>query len=712
MLRAAQLKGNANALALHTLAAYNAGRKDEALLLAMTFCHEYGGYHPEAYDLCIHVLEQTGHPQVALAYHDKMVDKYTDHTERLERALRAAWKAEDAKRAQRYGIMLRHVFLRPPSPALLQAMDARGCGIKGSCGIHNGHLRAWCWLAEGEQCAVSTTPGAPALPPGTLHTLTVGTQRLCTLDMPLPAASAWYGLNVIVGKEPLTGSPVVCSPANAARHTGPARQLAGVTIVVPCYDGYAATLSCLASVLASGKRNTTPARLLVVWDHGPDARLLAALQRLAARKKLLLTSTPGNLGFLGSVNYALSLIPDGDVILLNADTLVHGDWIDRLVAVGRLPDAGTVTAMGSDAELCSFPTYRDRGKVRRLQDVARLDEACRRLPAALRVREIPVGVGFCMLLTRRALQKLGGLDGLHLCRGYGEDTDFCLRCAEAGLKNYAACQVYVAHLGGQSFGPAKRALVAQNDRFLFARFPSYEADYERFVREDPLRPVQDAISRLACQAAGDSVLHARPWGEHALITKKKTREASCYALPCGQGLRVVLRVSQELALADMCFVLPQEAAALRRLVEVCGWRSLVVHGPLAWASRLAQSLGLSTSPSTEERPPLPPMVPTPGGTVLLAVPLSLRTWEQCCRCVRHFPETFFLSSSLETLWTTAPRPENWGQLPNVDNLQPLHLTCLAFADTPEFSHQERWRCWLREHHVEELSMTKLPAEVA
>lgn len=704
----AKLHSDPNSLVRQALNACSAGHLDEAILFALSFCQRFAIRYYEAYVLAISVLQKAGYHEIALEYCDKAVDRYPDNTDLLERALRTAWEAGDEQRATNYISMMRHLFLRHPSPALLQEMVRRNICLKGACGIHNGHLHGWLWLVKGEKLHMTATQGAPSLKPGALRPITVGTHQLYELDMALPTHTSWYGLTVTVNGVPLPGSPVICSPAEAARYTGAKHQLQGVTIVVPCYDGYTATLSCLASVLASGRHNTTPTRVLAVWDHGADKHLLEALQRLAARKKLILVKTLSNLGFIGTVNYALSAIPDGDVILLTADTLVHGDWIDRLVAVGKLPDAGTVTPLGSDADLCSFPSYWNRGDVRRLRDVARLDNACRHLPQKMWIQEIPVGAAFCMLIPRRAIQRLGGFDGLHLHRGYGEDKDFCLRCTEAHLKNYMACHVYVGHRSKQSFKVVSRVLEAQNAKVLSARHVSYDSSYSQFLQEAPLQVVQEHISRLTCQSDVDTVLDIRAWGEQYIKVKKQEHGQTCFAVACDGGLRVLLRVYQGITLSDMSFFLPDDADVLRHLITQCKCRVILMHGKLSWANCLAETLNLPVRPAHDDRAELPTLDLLPGRNAIFVPPLSLQTWQSSCHSIHNMASMTFFSPALEKVWGTAPHPQNWDSLPHMENLQPLRPVALVFAENPEFDRQQRWHSWLRDYHVETLPMVKLP----
>ena len=710
----------AEGLASHAVAALREGRLADGLAFALAFSQRYGNIHPEAHVLCAHTLAKIGLGRAALDFWDNALNKSPDRMDWLENALRTAWLAQEPEIAAHYLCILRHVFISHPSTAFLKELARHDSAVRGSCGIHTGRLRGWLWLAQGQSYALNAQGGSP-LPTGKVNKTLVGDHTLCVLNIPLAPCDHAYTMTVTVDGQHVTGSPVTCSPCDAARpiRTPSAHNHCnaqqGVTIIIPCYDGYAETLACIGSVLASRKHNSTPMTLLAMWDHGPNPRLYAALKRLAARGSLLLVSTPTNMGFLGSVNLALSRVPDGNVLLLNSDTLVHGNWLDRMADVARLPVAGTVTPMGSHAELLSFPGWDDRGNVTTLRQAALLDTACASLPPDMRVREIPVGVGFCILLTRRALDLCGGFDGLMLCRGYGEETDFCLRCKKLGLKNYAACNVYVAHLQGRSFGVAKYAMVMQNNKAIFTAFPAYKQEYDRFLLEDPLRSIRDHISRRASAGMG-GVVHAFPWAEQfaaPVLPPGSDALAQLFVLPCGTQTKILARCFPDVALADMFFYLPHDQDALAALAQHCAFTGLVVHGMRLWAARLAEVMGLPLALSVNGGANLARMTAiAPYACLLVIPPLRTQGWQCLCRFARHRADVTLYVHQLPQVWGKAPHPENFSPLPELQDLRPLNLSGLLFVEQPEPARVQAWRTWLASRRVRNLAMGLLPAEAA
>jgi len=101
-----------------------------------------------------------------------------------------------------------------------------------------------------------------------------------------------------------------------------------VDLIVPVYRGLAETRRCLNSVLAFPQQISH--EIVVIDDCSPEPELTAWLHELAETGTITLLENPVNTGFVNAVNRGMVLHSDRDVVLLNSDTEVHGDWLDRL----------------------------------------------------------------------------------------------------------------------------------------------------------------------------------------------------------------------------------------------------------------------------------------------------------------------------------------------------------------------------------------------
>jgi len=283
-----------------------------------------------------------------------------------------------------------------------------------------------------------------------------------------------------------------------------------VDVLVPVFKGVEITLACLDSLLRHKRDNRTAHRIIVLDDACPEPELARAIDSLARRGRIELVRRSANLGFIRNMNRGMALHPERDVVWLNADTRVHGDWLDRLRAAAYLADdIASVTPFTNNGELMSFPESRVAQPMPSPQEHASLDRAARQSGGA--PVELEVGCGFCFYIKRRALDAVGYLDEETLQRGYGEETDWCLRARRLGWRHLGATNVFVAHSGGHSFGPEKALRVYQNNSILRRRYPDAERRFDDFVARDPLRPARQALQRLlAAPEAPAEAPAARP----------------------------------------------------------------------------------------------------------------------------------------------------------------------------------------------------------
>ncbi|MFG1424086.1 glycosyltransferase [Roseixanthobacter liquoris] len=309
------------------------------------------------------------------------------------------------------------------------------------------------------------------------------------IDLSLPPADAHvfvsiggrrYGLVRQTAPEP---TPARRAPAPQA---GQGEQL---TILIPVHDDAAATQRCIESVMAH--RPAIDTRILLVADDPPDEALRAYLAGLSA-PHLEILDNPLNLGFVRSVNRGIAAIPRGDILLLNADTVLPARFAERLRAAAYgADDIGTVVPLSNNGEFVSLPVPFRANPLPDANLLARIDASAERANGGM-VIDLPSGIGFCLYITRRCLDDVGHLSG-GWGRGYLEDADFCLRARAFGWRNVCAADVYVGHEGTRSFKGEKRGLVVRNLKRLGAAFPAYEAACGSFVAADPLRGVRAAI---------------------------------------------------------------------------------------------------------------------------------------------------------------------------------------------------------------------------
>lgn len=281
-----------------------------------------------------------------------------------------------------------------------------------------------------------------------------------------------------------------------------------VDVLIPIYRGREASLACIQGVLDSLDANQTPMNVVVLDDESPEPELSQALRELAETGRIELHRSPANLGFIRNMNRGMALHRGRDVVWLNADARVCDDWLDRLRdAAYSAADVATATPFSNNGELLSFPESRKSHVMPTLDEQRVLHrQAASDLSAP---PEIEVGCGFCFYIKRRALEQVGLLDEIQLKRGYGEETDWCLRAKAQGWRHVAAQRAFVAHRGGVSFGAEKLERVAFNNAILRQRYPGAERAFERFYRHDPLKPYRQRLQRERLAELGEQLATAK-----------------------------------------------------------------------------------------------------------------------------------------------------------------------------------------------------------
>jgi len=265
-------------------------------------------------------------------------------------------------------------------------------------------------------------------------------------------------------------------------------------VVIPFYRGIEETRICLESVIANNFSNY---RILVINDQSPEDRLVKYLEELAHKKRLECITNPKNVGFVQSVNLGMRLAKNADVILLNSDTEVHGDWAGRLAEHAYShKKIGTVTPFSNNATICSWPNLEGSEMVAQLSLV---DQAFLKANRGRRV-SIPTAVGFCMYVKRNCLDQIGYFDETAFGKGYGEENDFCLKASKKGWIHVHAADVFVFHKGETSFGPhsIEKQKAGETIR---QRYPSYEQEVANYITKKEIDPYKFAAAAELAKSA-------------------------------------------------------------------------------------------------------------------------------------------------------------------------------------------------------------------
>ena len=454
--------------------------------------------------------------------------------------------------------------------------------------------------------------------------------------------------------------PVQAAPPAAAHPAAPAELTADVDVIVPVYRGLDETRACIESVL--GATPKTPFRLLVVNDASPEPAITAYLRDLQRRDdRVLLLENPSNTGFVASVNRGMRESGDRDVVLLNSDTEVAADWLDRLRRTAASDSrAATVTPFSNSAEICSYPRFCADNPLPNGLDTGAMDSLFAAANAG-RAIEIPTAVGFCMYVRRSCLTAVGLFDAERFGRGYGEENDFCMRARKAGWRHLLAMDVFVRHAGGVSFGEEKAIRVRQAQELLARLHTEYHGLVHQHLAADPAQAARLTVDVARLRASGLPgvlcVLHNAVGGG----TERHVHELSqalrglvnVLALQPSQGGETILQWVAPGEAFRLGFRLPGQYDELVATLKCLGvahvhYHHLLGHSPSVWG--LPRSLGVTHDFTAHDFYALCPQI-------------TLTAWdnrycgeegvEQCRQCLQRSPAPGGVS--IET-WRDGYRP--------------------------------------------------------
>lgn len=312
------------------------------------------------------------------------------------------------------------------------------------------------------------------------------------------------------------------NPGGEKVETAPGPKLTSIVIVA--WNQLPYTKLCIESIQ---KYTDVPYELVLVDNGSTDG----TGDYFASLPNATVIKNPVNLGFAAGCNQGIKAARGDYVLLLNNDTVVSHNWLSNLInCLESSPDIGIVGPVSNYVSGVQLITTHYRS----LEEMHEFARQYNR-PDPSRWFDTDRLVGFCMLIRRSVIDRIGLLDesfGL----GTFEDDDYCLRARQAGFRLVCAGDTFVHHFGSKTFAGNNidmAQLLAEN-RAKFCRkwgleTPESGAPVERELKEK-LEAVLQARAWLACEevvaegaAAREKILQAKrrlkkPKGENLRIT--------------------------------------------------------------------------------------------------------------------------------------------------------------------------------------------------
>lgn len=270
---------------------------------------------------------------------------------------------------------------------------------------------------------------------------------------------------------------------------------APIDVIIPIYNAYDDLKKCLSSI--KKYMDLSFDRLILIDDCSPDERIWTYLQNMQ-EDNIICIHNETNKGFSNNVNTGMLYSEDRDVILLNSDTVVTENWIQKLYQCAySKPEIGTVTPISNSATLCSYPITCQDNPIPEHLTVDELGNIVER-SSLHKYPRITVAVGFCMYIKRIVIQQVGLFDAATFERGYGEENDFCNRAEQYGYIHVMCDDTFIYHKGTVSFvNDEKKKLIEAHDQILNERYPAQMRRNHEYCMEKPDQYIRDNIDIYA-----------------------------------------------------------------------------------------------------------------------------------------------------------------------------------------------------------------------
>ena len=251
--------------------------------------------------------------------------------------------------------------------------------------------------------------------------------------------------------------------------TGTPNSGRGADIVVPIYNNFDDTKALLEQLREQASDHRS---IILINDCSTDARIAPMLANYCSEvHATVLLENERNLGFVKTCNRGFENAVS-DVVILNTDIELPPDAVTRLTACLRSADDRAAAAPFSNSAYgLGVPDLIHHNEQVFGADTQQMDKAFQTLCSFAPI-DIPRAVGFCMAMSRKAIDRIGPFS-TDFGQGYGEEADFCMRARKIGYRSVIAPDLYVRHHAGKSFGGTWQKKARTGQLLFLHRHPQY-----------------------------------------------------------------------------------------------------------------------------------------------------------------------------------------------------------------------------------------------
>ncbi len=225
-------------------------------------------------------------------------------------------------------------------------------------------------------------------------------------------------------------------------------------VIVPVYNALSHVRACFASLLPTLREKDG----LIIVNDMSDAETSDWLREFAqSDSRIRLLENKSNLGYTSSANRGLRASDAPFKIMLNSDTLVCANWLEKMLLAAYCDEKnGIVGPLSNAASYQSVPFLNSAANNTPInvlphgKSIADMDRLCEKYAPWGLYPSVALIHGFCFGIRQEVINKIGFFDEINFARFFGEENDYCLRATEAGFALRVVPSAYIFHAKSKS----------------------------------------------------------------------------------------------------------------------------------------------------------------------------------------------------------------------------------------------------------------------
>lgn len=247
------------------------------------------------------------------------------------------------------------------------------------------------------------------------------------------------------------------------------------SIIILTHNKLEYTKKCIESIRKYTQSGTY--EMIIIDNNSTDG----TTDWLRRQKDLRVIYNKKNVGFPKGCNQGIEVAKGDNILLLNNDTVVTSNWLANLTKC--LYSSEDIGAVGAITNNCSY--YQAINvQYKSLDEMHAFASKHNQSNPQLWEERLKL-VGFCMLIKREVIDKIGLLDEM-FTPGNFEDDDYSLRIRLAGYRLILCKDTFIHHFGSVSFKQDNgryAQLLAENRKKFIAKW-GFDSTYSTSIRNE------------------------------------------------------------------------------------------------------------------------------------------------------------------------------------------------------------------------------------